>query len=110
MFKSVPLCNKQWEGSLYQFHSKSRHAKGVRILLDKNFIGTVISFSCDNEGRKFLLNVKCHEEEYAIANVYCPTDQRERRKCLSASIEWINSNKTDGSSLMNGHELCAVVL
>ena len=55
----------------------SRHARGVCILLDTKFKGTVQSVSCDNEGCKILLNIKCDEAEYTIANVYCPTDQRE---------------------------------
>ena len=82
--------SKQWNGSIYHSHSNSRHTRGVCILLDKKFKGTVKSFSCDTEGRKILLNITCDEAEYAIANVYCPTDQRENMKFLSDCVEWIN--------------------
>ena len=92
--------SKQWNGSIYHSHSNSKHARGFCILLDTKFKGTVQSVSCDNEGRKILLNIKCDDSEYTIANVYCPTDQRERVKFLSDCIERVNSNKTVSSSLI----------
>ncbi len=98
----------QWNGDIYHSYTNSKHAKGVCILVRKEFKGSVINIVKDNEGRKILIEIDIGGYTYTIVNLYCPTSLPERIEFLRNCIEWIHVNAKDDSNLIIGGDVNCV--
>ncbi len=105
-----PRFNFQWNGDVYHSYTASSHAKGVCILLSKNFNGEVMHSCADEHGRRILLDIKYGDKIYTIVNLYCPTNVKDRIEFLKESTEWVRENRNTDSYLIIGGDVNCVEL
>ena len=91
--------DKKWKGPAYHSYTDSKHARGVCILIRKDFVCNIRSYCSDKHGRKLLLNI-----EYAdcMYNLYCPTNLTERIAFLKETVGWVSHNRIVVISLLEG--------
>ncbi len=81
-----------WKGPTFHCTSNSSHSKGVLILINENFNHEIIDCISSNDGRKLLVNIKCNNQTYSIANIYAPTDVTHRKHFFHELRKWITDN------------------
>jgi len=94
-----------WDGDIYHSFTNSKHAKGVCILVRKEFRCNIIKIIKDNEGRKMLLKIDIDGDCYDIANLYCPTVLKDRIEFLRKCTDWLHANVRDDSNLIVGGDV-----
>lgn len=77
---SVKTQEKLWinewgGGDLYFSHGQS-NSKGVLIIVHKTFKGNTVLKHCDNEGRLVIIQASNDLDEFIIASVYAPTQDK----------------------------------
>ena len=90
----------EWDGTSYHCLTNSAHAKGVSIFLKKGFKGKVLDVHTDNIGRKILLNVEFNNHIIAVANMYAPSEVKERIDFLEKTQTWISQHSNSTSKLI----------
>ena len=62
--------NRQWKGQAYHSYTDSKHARGVCILIRKDFVCNVRSYCNNKHGRKLMLNIEYDDSMYTIVNLF----------------------------------------
>ena len=100
--------NRNWSGTIFHSHSSSKHARGVCVLVRKDFNIDVVNWYNDDCGRKILMNIDVDGKLYTIVNLYCPNDIQEREDFLNDIEEWIIQKQENDSRLIVGGDFNCV--
>lgn len=76
---STPECEKFWRaewGGPVHFSHGSSSARGVALLVQNKFNGTIREVTRDSEGRYVIMSVDTEDNQYSFVSVYAPNEDK----------------------------------
>ena len=67
----------EWGGDTFYSHG-SKHSRGVMILIRPTLKAENISITNDKNGRLLIVRLILQDEEFCLANIYAPNDQKQQ--------------------------------
>ena len=98
--------SKLWDGQIYHSLSKSNHARGVCVMIRKQFQCNIINVIKDDDGRKLMVNIEIDNKQYSVINIYCPNNIKDRIDFLTDTMDWIDEFKCSDDIIMCGDVNC----
>ena len=99
--QSEAMWANEWGGKIICSHGDS-NARGVMILVSRNFPGKVFNSRSDGEGRWLLVDVELNEVKISIMNVYAPNKDSP---CFFQKIEKVISEAENNFIIMGDFNL-----
>ena len=80
--------DKNWGAKTWHSESISNHSRGVCIMINTELQHEIITYHCDNEGRKILLKIKIANDIFNILNIYAPNHINEKKQFFNSLYQW----------------------
>ena len=88
--KNEKFIKSNWNGKSIFGHTDSNHSRGVAILLNKNFKGTIVNSFASDDGRILLVNLDICDNILTIVSVYAPNYERDRSIFFEELRKWVS--------------------
>ena len=104
----LKIIRNEWKGQVFVSNG-SNHARGVAILISKDFPITISNIICGQEGRMIMLNATINSYSLCIVNIYAPTEKKYRERFFKKLYIWIESNKLPDHDLVIGGDFNSIL-
>ena len=92
--------DSSFEGKILHNPSDTNHGRGVATIFKKNFPAEIVSNYKIGQGRLLLTNIAKFDKEFALVNLYAPTEYKYKKQFFEEAISFIRRNKTQAASII----------
>ena len=95
--------NRDWDGDIFHGCTDSSHSRGVAVMFKPGLNPKVLNCHKTDDGRKIMLNIDIHGNEYSFVSVYAP--EKNRTEFLKKLHSWVTKHTCDINSTIIGADL-----
>ncbi len=101
-----------FDGKIYHSRSNSKHSRGVCTLISSKLFNNqtfeIVNIHADKEGRLLIINIKLHNKQYSLVNMYCPNNNTERGNYFNECGKFIKEKCTTPEHIIVGGDFNCV--